>query len=146
MQNASVQHASARRAFGEGWALARPFWRAAGERRAWLLLAAVVALTLGTVWINVRFSVWNNRFYDTLQNHDLPGFWHQLGVFCMLAAVFIVVAVYRQYLQQLLFMQWRTWLTTDGEKEVVLDSEPESMFWPRIDDMVLGWFVPEHLL
>jgi putative ATP-binding cassette transporter len=111
MQNAPVQHLSALRALGEGWALARPFWRAPGERRAFAFLAAVVALTLGTVWINVRFSVWNNRFYDTLQNHDLPGFWHQLGIFCMLAAVFIVVAVYRQYLQQMLFMQWRTWLT-----------------------------------
>ncbi len=111
MQNAPVPHLSARRAFGEGWALARPFWRAPGERRAWALLAAVVTLTLGTVWINVRFSVWNNRFYDTLQNHDLAGFWHQLGIFGMLAAVFIVVAVYRQYLQQVLFMQWRTWLT-----------------------------------
>ena len=111
MQNALAQHPSARRAFAEGWALARPFWRAPGERRAWALLAAVVALTLGTVWINVRFSVWNNRFYDTLQNHDLAGFWHQLGIFCMLAAVFIVVAVYRQYLQQVLFMRWRAWLT-----------------------------------
>ncbi len=111
MQNAPAQHSSARRAFAEGWALARPFWRAPSERRAWALLAAVVALTLGTVWINVRFSVWNNRFYDTLQNHDLAGFWHQLGIFCMLATVFFVVAVYRQYLQQVLFMRWRAWLT-----------------------------------
>ena len=100
------------RALADGWALTKPFWRAPGERRAWLLLVAVVALTLLAVWLNVRFSLWNNRFYDTLQNHDLGGFWHELGVFGVLAAAFIVVAVYRQYLQQLLFVRWRSWLTT----------------------------------
>lgn len=100
-----------RRALAEGWALAAPFWRAPGERRAWVLLAGVVGLTLSAVWLNVRFSAWNNSFYNTLQNHDLAGFWQQLGVFGLLAAVFIVVSVYRQYLQQLLFMHWRAWLT-----------------------------------
>lgn len=100
----------ARRAVADGWALAAPFWRVPGERRAWALLAGVVALTLSTVWLTVRFSAWNS-FYNTLQNHDLSGFWQQLGVFGVLAAVFIVVAVYRQYLQQLLFMHWRSWLT-----------------------------------
>jgi vitamin B12/bleomycin/antimicrobial peptide transport system ATP-binding/permease protein len=100
-----------RQVISDGWALARPFWRAPGERRAWLLLGAVIALTLGSVWLNLQFSQWNNSFYNSLQNHDLPGFWRQLGVFGVLATAFIVVAVYRQYLQQLLFMRWRTWLT-----------------------------------
>lgn len=102
-----------RRVLGDARSLAQPFWRAKTERRAWLLLAAVIALTLGSVWLNVQFSNWNNRFYNTLQNHDLPGFWRQLGIFGFLATVFIAVAVYRQYLQQLLFMRWRTWLTHD---------------------------------
>lgn len=98
---------------GDAWALARPFWADKQERRAWLLLAAVIVLTLGAVWLNVQFSNWNNSFYNTLQNHDLAGFWRQLGVFGLLATVFIAVAVYRQYLQQLLFMRWRTWFTRD---------------------------------
>lgn len=101
------------RALGDAWALAHPFWADKQERRAWLLLAAVIALTLSSVWLNVQFSSWNNSFYNTLQNHDLPGFWRQLGVFGLLATVFIAVTVYRQYLQQLLFMRWRTWLTRD---------------------------------
>lgn len=100
-----------RQAVADGWALAGPFWRATGERRAWVLLASVIALTLSSVWLNVRFSAWNNSFYNTLQNHDLAAFWQQLGTFGVLATVFILVAVYRQYLQQLLFMRWRTWLT-----------------------------------
>lgn len=100
-----------RSALADAWALAAPFWRAAGQWRAWLQLTGVIALTLFAVWLNVRFSDWNNAFYNTLQNHDLGAFWHQLGVFGLLAGVFIVVAVHRQYLQQLLFMHWRTWLT-----------------------------------
>ena len=108
----SVTRFSAWRALADGWSLAKPFWRAPGERRAWILLVAVITLTLGTVWINVLFSSWNNRFYDTLQNHDLAGFWRQLGVFALLATAFIVAAVYRQYLQGLLSIQWRSWLTT----------------------------------
>lgn len=100
-----------RRAVADAWALALPFWRAPGQWRAWAQLAGVIALTLSAVWLNVRFSDWNNAFYNTLQNHDLGAFWHQLGVFGLLAGVFIVVAVYRQYVQQLLFMRWRTWLT-----------------------------------
>jgi putative ATP-binding cassette transporter len=102
-----------RQILGDAWVLARPFWTDRHERRSWLLLASVIALTLGAVWLNVLFSNWNNSFYNTLQNHDLPGFWRQLGVFGLLATVFIAVAVYRQYLQQRLFMRWRTWFTRD---------------------------------
>jgi len=98
-------------ALGDAWALARPFWVAREERVARLLLASVVALTLAGVWLNVRFSTWNSSFYDALQNHDRAAFWHQLGVFGVLAALFIVAAVYRQYLQQILSMRWRSRLT-----------------------------------
>lgn len=95
----------------DAWAVARPFWRAPGERRAIGLATAVVLLTLAGVALNVRFSRWNSDFYDALQNHDLHSFWRQLGVFGVLAVATIVAAVYRQYLQQRLQMHWRAWLT-----------------------------------
>ena len=38
------------------------------------------------------------------------------------------------------------WLTTEEEQEVVLGVEPESSFWLRVHNMLLGWFVPEQLL
>jgi putative ATP-binding cassette transporter len=95
----------------EAWTLSRPFWTSQRERLSLLLLVVVTVLTLATVWLNVQFSNWNNAFYNALQAHDLGAFWHQLGVFGILAAAFIVAAVYRQYLQQKLFMRWRMWLT-----------------------------------
>lgn len=89
--------------------LAAPFWRS--NRAAWAQLAALVALTLAIVWINVRFSAWNSAFYDALQAHDLRAFWQQLGLFCALAAAYIVLAVVRLVAQQRLVMRWRQGMT-----------------------------------
>jgi len=38
------------------------------------------------------------------------------------------------------------WLTLEDDKETVLGVEPESTFWLRVHNMLLGWFVPEQLL
>ena len=38
------------------------------------------------------------------------------------------------------------WLSTDGEKEVILDTEPESSLAQRLYNFLLGPFVPESLL
>jgi len=38
------------------------------------------------------------------------------------------------------------WLTMEEDKETVLGVEPESGFWMRVHNMLLGWFVPEQLL
>ncbi|MDB5999477.1 MAG: phospholipase D/Transphosphatidylase [Rhizobacter sp.] len=38
------------------------------------------------------------------------------------------------------------WLTMDDDGEVILDSEPESSTWLRLQNMFLGFFVPEQLL
>ncbi len=92
----------------EAWRMAA-FWR--GDRRAWLQLAAIVALCLAAVWINVRLSAWNNAFYDALQARKLDEFWRQVGVFGLLAAAYIAIAVVRLVMQQRLVMRWRTSLT-----------------------------------
>ena len=38
------------------------------------------------------------------------------------------------------------WLTMEGDDETVLLVEPESSFWLRIHNSLMGWFVPEQLL
>ena len=38
------------------------------------------------------------------------------------------------------------WLTMDGDNEIILGVEPESSFWLRVHNMLMGWFVPEQLL
>src|SRR4029078_8625222 len=38
-------------------------------------------------------------------------FYLELGRFTLLAVIFILLAVYKQYLQQMLMIEWRAWLT-----------------------------------
>ena len=93
------------------WALTRPYW--VSERRAkglWLL-AATVGLTLGLVFLNVRLASWSNSFYNAIQEKQLEVFYRLLGTFCLLATAFIIMAVYKLYLMQMLQMEWRAWLT-----------------------------------
>ncbi len=95
------------------WALSLPYFQSEEKWRARLLLAACVGLNLGMVYMMVLLNDWNRVFYDALQNRDAEVFWHQLGVFALLATCFIIVAVYRFYLTQLLEMRWRAWMTRD---------------------------------
>src|SRR3984893_8594761 len=93
------------------WSLAWPYWMGDEKWAARALLAAVVALHLTAVWLNVRLNAWNNDFYNALQEYDWPGFWWQFAIFGMIALALIVVAVYQLYLRQILHIRWRRWLT-----------------------------------
>ena len=90
---------------GQAWDLAWPYWKSEEKWSAIGLLAAVVALNLITVGLNVRFNTWYNDFYNTLQEYDWNQFWRQLAIFGVLAVSFIVVAVYSLYLRQILHIR-----------------------------------------
>src|SRR5436309_13715290 len=93
------------------WNLAWPFWTGNEKWSARALLAAVVALNLTAVWLNVLLNAWNNDFYNALQEYDWPNFWCQFAIFGMIAASLIVVAVYQLYLRQALQIRCRRWMT-----------------------------------
>ncbi len=95
----------------QAWDLAWPYWKSEEKGSAIGLLAAIVALTLIMVWLNVRFNYWYNDFYDALQQYQWSMFWWQFAIFGMLALSFIVVGVYSAYLQGILHIRWRRWLT-----------------------------------
>ena len=100
-----------RRLLKNAWALTRPYWFSEDRWAAWGLLLAVVTLNLGIVFINVLLNKWNNTFYNSLQDKDYTVFVQQLFRFTWLAGSFIVVAVYQLYLNQMLQIRWRRWLT-----------------------------------
>lgn len=93
------------------WLLAKPYWTSEEKWRALGLLALVIGLSLGIVFMNVQFNSWYNVFYDTLQNYDQAGFKASIFKFTWLALIYIAIAVYAQYFQQMLEMKWRRWLT-----------------------------------
>jgi putative ATP-binding cassette transporter len=91
--------------------IAVPYFRSEDRWAGCALLVAVISLQLFQVWLNVKFNAWYNTFYTALQNKDWNTFIYQMGVFSLLAAFFIVSAVYQLYLQQWLIIRWRNWLT-----------------------------------
>ncbi|CAM3309701.1 ABC transporter ATP-binding protein [Pseudomonas floridensis] len=97
--------------FSRVWRLITPYWRSEDKTMAWLLLVAVVALSLFSVQMSVLFNSWYREFYNALQNKDTGAFTHLILYFSGLAAIAIFAAVYRLYLTQMLKIRWRRWLT-----------------------------------
>lgn len=92
-------------------ALSMPYFRSDQKWQARGMLLAIVVLNLASVYLLVLLNDWNRVFYDALQNKDAVVFWQQLWRFSYLAFSFIIIAVYKFYLTQLLEMRWRAWMT-----------------------------------
>jgi len=88
-----------------------PYWTSEDRWAAFLLLVGVVLLTLGMVYLTVLLNRWNNAFYTALQDKNMPAFTHQLFRVTYLITIFIFLAVYQVYLNQMLEIRWRRWLT-----------------------------------
>jgi vitamin B12/bleomycin/antimicrobial peptide transport system ATP-binding/permease protein len=93
------------------WRIASPYFFSEDRWAGRILLAAVIAIELSIVGLNVLLNSWNNAFYNALQDKDWDAFAYQLGYFCVLATAFILLAVYQLYLNQWLQIRWRRWLT-----------------------------------
>jgi putative ATP-binding cassette transporter len=94
------------------WRIAAPYFRSEDKFAGRLLLAAVIAIELSLVLINVLLNQWNNRFYNALQEKNWDGFVTEIGFFCILATFYIALSVYQLYLNQWLQIRWRNWMTS----------------------------------
>jgi putative ATP-binding cassette transporter len=97
--------------FGTIWRLAVPYFKSDDRWPGRILLGGVIAMALGRVALDVLFNLWNNRFYNALQDRNWDSFVYEFLYFCVLAAIYIVLAVYQLYLTQWLQIRWRRWLT-----------------------------------
>lgn len=107
----------------DAWFLARPYFRSEEKWSARLLLGVIILLNLSLVGMDVVLNFWNGAFYDSLQNKDWRAFvdllflYHRgkdggfMPGFSAVATIYIIVAVYRTYLNQWLQIRWRRWLT-----------------------------------
>ena len=57
----------------QAWALTKPYFHSEEKWKARGLLAAIVALNLGLVYMAILFNDWNKLFYDAL---------HRAGKIC----------------------------------------------------------------
>jgi putative ATP-binding cassette transporter len=108
------------------WVLARPYWFAHERstmslwgltfsiKEAWIargVLVLIIVLSILLVYISKLINSWNARFYNALQEKNVDVFWSELKYFAIWALLFIIAAVYRLWLTQLLTIRWRRWLS-----------------------------------
>jgi putative ATP-binding cassette transporter len=109
------------------WHLTKPYFasREMGQMRLWpfgtfrmqerwiglFMLVTVVVLALGGVALSVVLSYWQNSFYNSLQAKDAAAFWRLIGLFCILATVWITRAVIAYVVRSYLSIRWRRAMT-----------------------------------
>lgn len=94
------------------WRIAVPYFRSEDRLAGCSLLAAVIAIELSLVAIDVLLNQWRGRFYNDLQQRDWQGFIWELGVFTALASLNVALSIYQLYLNQWLQIRWRRWMTS----------------------------------
>jgi putative ATP-binding cassette transporter len=91
--------------------LVRIYWRSPEAPKGFLLLAATVALELGTVYGNVLLSDVQREIFDAFQDRQMAAFMAAIGVFLGAAAVFVFASTFRIYLRGTLEINWRRSVT-----------------------------------
>src|SRR5947199_2580554 len=99
------------RTLPRAWAMINPYWTSEDRWAARGLLLGVVLLTLAMVYLTVLLNQWNNAFYRALQDNNIDAFRGQLCRVTWLITIVIFLAVYQVYLNQMLEIRWRRWLT-----------------------------------
>lgn len=107
------------------WRITRGYFVGPTSVKAWLGLGVLLLLVLFSVRLNVLFSYQSNDMYTALQvalkglatgneevkHSGIHNFWVSLGIFILLAAIFIARVILDIYLTQRFIIAWRMWLT-----------------------------------
>jgi putative ATP-binding cassette transporter len=90
---------------------ARSFWSRKGDRLAWPLSLAVLALILFNVGLQYGINVWNRVIFDALEARDSGTVFFLSAIFVPLAVASVCCGVANVYGRMTLQRRWRAWLT-----------------------------------
>jgi putative ATP-binding cassette transporter len=90
------------------WETALGFWRSGWA--AWLLTAAILAITLTNLLIQYRINVWNRHLFDALEQKDGSEVLRQALIFLPLTVANVSMAVAAIYTRMSTQQTWRRWL------------------------------------
>ncbi len=86
------------------WRLAGPFVRPTrGERGRWrptVFILVLLLLVVLSVRVNLLLSYNTNELYTALQNLDAAAFYRAIGIFAVLAAIFVAESLVAYYVGQ----------------------------------------------
>lgn len=94
-----------------GYKLAKIYFTSSHKYIGGGLLFIIISLSLANVYLLVKLNKWSNTFYSALQEYNTDVIFSALGDFSLLAGCYILVNVYSFYLEQVLEIKWRTYLT-----------------------------------
>jgi putative ATP-binding cassette transporter len=107
------------------WRITRGYFVGPRSVPVWLMLGVLLFSVVVSVRLSVLFSYQGKDMYNGLQKafegvgaHDeavrqsgIHGFWMSLGIFCIMAVIFIARVMVDIYLTQRFIIAWRVWLT-----------------------------------
>ncbi|MEA2696704.1 MAG: vitamin B12/bleomycin/antimicrobial peptide transport system ATP-binding/permease protein [Myxococcales bacterium] len=107
------------------WRITRGYFVGAASVKAWLGLAVLLLSVLLAVRLTVLLSYQGNDLYtsvqkavqgiaagnDAVKNSGIHGFWMSIGIFVVLAALYVIRFAADVYLTQRFIIAWRMWLT-----------------------------------
>ncbi|GAA0928786.1 ABC transporter ATP-binding protein/permease [Pseudonocardia zijingensis] len=93
--------------------LAFPYFSPRGDQgwRPLLSVILVLVLAIASVRLIVLQSYYFNGLYTAMQEMDAAAFWQYIGIFAVIATIWVARALFELYVQQALIIRWRVWLT-----------------------------------
>ncbi len=88
-------------------------WRSSGRSTFILLTIGIVTVILATNAMQVALNAWNKPFYDAIEQKNIRSFITYLMVFGGIAGVLLALNVAQTWLDQMIKLQSRKWLTRD---------------------------------
>ena len=108
----------------QAWALTKPYFVSEERWSAGLLLGTIIAMNLFTVFIGVVANYWNRDFFNAIQAFNRKSIFTLLLTYqpgplfngfmpglISIVIVAVLIFVYSTYLQQMLQIRWRRWMT-----------------------------------
>ncbi|MDN3565218.1 ABC transporter ATP-binding protein/permease [Paeniroseomonas aquatica] len=108
--------------FRRTWRMARGWYASEERAAAWGLTAATLVLTLAQIGTQLRLNLWHRDFFNALEQRDPVQSSGQVGLFLLLAALSMAIAVSQLWARQMLALRWRRWLVHHLQERWLADA------------------------
>ncbi len=92
-------------------ALVRELSRSASRLTVALLSLGIIFVLIANVTGQIQLNSWNGSFFDAIAQKNLPEIWRQLLIFITLVSILLSLVVAQTWMQQMLKLRLREWLT-----------------------------------
>jgi putative ATP-binding cassette transporter len=89
------------------------FWNSNVRIKLLTLVVALFTVIFITAYVQVLLNEWNAPFYDSLARRDVPEFFHQLGIFGLIAGSLLVLNVIQAWFNMMAALYMREGLARD---------------------------------